>query len=229
MFIFCLPVFAFITLPAFDSLKVALPFMVGGIILIVPLAFAIPFVNKSLFWYLVVNVVPMFYACFLGSFINFVGCLHQILPNSIPLWVLFSSSSMLFLVYFSFCFSEYFKDYFITEKEPLKGIDTEKGEININEMRISNANVMDTILKHRIWRPFQLFVLIVYPLGYGGIGLLTGRLQTHWRIGILGFAMFYLVLIWSLIAIKGFFMLYVVTRLQIKHRKWFKMVGIEEP
>jgi hypothetical protein len=224
--VFFLPVVSFGILAAYDRWDFVVISAVSGLFITALFAFAIRYVHKYLFWYLTVTLVPATYVLMFGSYFCFVGFLQQIFHKIVPLWLIFIASGAIYLIYFTLCFTEFYRDYLKNEKDPLKGIDTVKGEINVGTMRISNANGIDIIMgKFKIWQPLTLFMFIMYPFGFCIAGLF---LQANWRIITMAFGMFYLILIWTLLSTNCLFMLYVVTRLQIKHRKWFRITGIEE-
>jgi len=197
--------------------------LVGYVLTIILMVFY--YLNKhSYFWQLASGFISILYILGLGSWMIFTGLLAKTLQGYVPIYITVLSSFLFCSIYAVTFFMKYYNNFNKNEGSYLQGIDVEKGIIDPHKTRFYRNKIgSDEIGKSSMTLPIRIFVFILAPIGGGGCGLLMRHVGSPVQFIVLAIAMYVLTIAMIAGGMHGYFSLYILAKLQIKHRKCFRL------
>lgn len=218
-----IPFYAVAIWLAFNNVKFSVCYLLLGILLSICSFAFVQVSHKYVIAYGLILYVPIWYGFIIGNAISLIGFLSGLLPKYISISLPIAVVSFFFVLFWWSILRLYFFDIRKHKRKLLKGIDIDNGTIDAKDAIIASSDILG---KHFNESPFWFIVKIIAvigaPFGIGGAGLLAGKLLPHSvQPVIMIIALYSILIVFSGILSRWFFILLYIVHLQIKHRKWF--------
>jgi hypothetical protein len=164
-----------------------------------------------------------------GGWLVFTTILSRALRNIVSTPITYTISALIFLSYSTVLFMRYYIDFKKNEHKYLKGIDFSTGIIDPLKTKLFNAKLDQKEIEHSpFFLPVKLFLFIGIPLGGIGCVLLLSHLGESIKFILFALTTYSSSIIGIVSGMAGYFSLFTLARLQIKHKKWFQLATLEE-
>lgn len=164
-----------------------------------------------------------------GGWLVFTTILSGALRNIVSTPITYTISALIFLSYSTVLFMRYYIDFKKNEHKYLKGIDFSTGIIDPLKTKLFNAKLDQKEIEHSpFFLPVKLFLFIGIPLGGIGCVLLLSHLGESIKFILFALTTYSSSIIGIVSGMAGYFSLFTLARLQIKHKKWFQLATLEE-
>jgi hypothetical protein len=155
-----------------------------------------------------------------GGWLAFTAMLSNILKNNISSLICYIVSAMIFLSYSIMLFIKYHVDFSKNEHSYLKGIDFSTGIIDPLKTKLFNSKINENEIAHSpFFIPVKILLFIGMPLGAAGSVILFKHAGESTLVLVLGLASYCLSIIGIISGMPGYYSLFTIARLQIKHKK----------
>jgi hypothetical protein len=181
--------------------------------------------KKSYFFQIAIGFVSLGISFGFGGWLVFTTILSSALKNMISTPITYSFSALVFLSYSIVLFMRYHIDFKKNEHKYLKGLDFSTGIIDPLKTKLFNPKLdQNEIAKSPFVFPIKIFLFIAIPLGGVGCVAIMGHLGNSVQFIIFALAMYTLSTISIIGGMAGYYSLFTLARLQIKHKKWFLLI-----
>jgi hypothetical protein len=220
--LFLIPLFSLFLFPVFEQYWYTLIFLtISETVLVISVALSIAF-DKFFIPLHAAKIIPFSFVFFGCPVLIVIGGINKIMGLPLPYTTIIS------LVFFLFCFWFFFRenltDFNRNKLNRLKNIDFENGLIDTFGNFIMNNNIMDNQYRRsKLIDPVKALILILVPLGGGGASLLVRKMEYSSQLLIVTIAMYCLVILFLPIISREYFKLFMIAKLQIIHKKWFRI------
>jgi hypothetical protein len=165
-----------------------------------------------------------------GSWLVFTTVVSGSLIKIIPFYMTFSFSALIFAVYSVSLFLKYHIDFKKHEGFYLEGLDFSTGIIDPLKTRFFNSKIDQKEIAHSpFFLPIKVFLFFAIPIGGAGCAVLMRHIGESSRLIILALAMYSLSIMSIIGGMPGFYSIFALAKLQIRHRKWFVLKTDKKP
>lgn len=183
--------------------------------------------QKSIYLWRVLSVgFAFFYLLVLGNWIIFTSILAASLKSIFYQPLIYLFSGVFFLVLYMITFLKYFSDFKANELQVVNSLHIENGVIDPSNARVHSDTIeANQMANSPFVLPVKLFFWLGIPLGGGGCALMMNHIGASSQMVIIAFGVFSTLIIGIISCMPSYFAVYVFAYLQIKHRKWFKVIS----